>query len=283
MNSSDLPSVQEQLLLILYNLPFAFLALLVGKRFHFFSYSPLKKLPIRLYHLVIAAAIYALPFMASRLYQSYFNTPQSEEFFALHCLVVFSIILIGLILFSLPRPSMGNLWNARGYSSLRLLLSFGLGLTAWVLLIPFGLIISQFVSLILELITDYTPHDQDVVIQLKTLVRRNPFSLITLGYISVLVFMAPLVEEILFRGFLYNWIKRHLGWKIALVISSVLFALLHVAAAQGLSNITLVISFSFFALYLGYLYEREGTLFAPYGLHLLFNLVSVIKVLIASP
>ena len=75
--------------------------------------------------------------------------------------------------------------------------------------------------------------------------------------------LAPIVEELLFRGFLYHGIRRKAGVKAALIVTSAVFALIH--PPQVMAPIFVV------GLSLGYLYERTGTLIAPIAFHAVFN------------
>jgi membrane protease YdiL (CAAX protease family) len=88
---------------------------------------------------------------------------------------------------------------------------------------------------------------------------------IVLGVI-VIVF-APLVEEMLFRGILYPAIKQN-GWpRLALWVSSVLFAAMH-------RNMAIFLPLLVFALLLVYLYETFQNLLVPIVAHSLFNAVN---------
>ncbi len=87
--------------------------------------------------------------------------------------------------------------------------------------------------------------------------------------IVLTVFGAPLVEETFFRGFLFNGLRRRLGFSGAATVSGMLFALAH---AQG----TLIIPFTVIGVILAWTYYRAGTLWANIGAHCLFNLVSVL-------
>ncbi|MBI3211827.1 MAG: CPBP family intramembrane metalloprotease [Simkania negevensis] len=51
--------------------------------------------------------------------------------------------------------------------------------------------------------------------------------------------------------------------------------LFHLSSSQGVGNISLFI----FALYLGFLYEKQCSLFASIALHMTFNSISVIRIL----
>ena len=81
----------------------------------------------------------------------------------------------------------------------------------------------------------------------------------------------------LFRGFLQTYIRKHLGPKQAIVITSLCFSFFHYASGQGLGNIMIITSLFVLALFLGFLYEKQGSLLAPMVLHASFNTISVIN------
>ena len=123
----------------------------------------------------------------------------------------------------------------------------------------------------------YKGPDQGAVLYLKS-VKEDPF-IFFLTLISIVI-IAPLVEEVLFRGLLQRYIKRWLGNKAALLLSSLSFAMMHFQMAQGIGNIPLVISLFVFALYLGFIYEKKKSLVASITLHFIFNLVSVVRIVL---
>lgn len=85
---------------------------------------------------------------------------------------------------------------------------------------------------------------------------------IALGSIAVL--LAPVAEEMLFRGILYPAIKQ-LGFpRLALWGTSLLFAAIHF-------NLVTLVPLTALALLLIALYERTGNLLAPIMAHVLFN------------
>jgi len=103
----------------------------------------------------------------------------------------------------------------------------------------------------------------------------------TFGYPLYLVFailtigvFAPIIEEILFRGFLQSWIRQHLGSKQAILITSLLFAFFHYSPEQGIANITIIASLFVFSLFIGFVYEKQGMLASPIMLHSLFNAIN---------
>ena len=82
------------------------------------------------------------------------------------------------------------------------------------------------------------------------------------------VILAPLSEELLFRGFFYAVGKRYLGPLASGFASALLFAAFHlsVSAFAGLFVLALCLTLA---------YERTGSLFVPIGIHALFNFTSL--------
>jgi membrane protease YdiL (CAAX protease family) len=87
--------------------------------------------------------------------------------------------------------------------------------------------------------------------------------------------LAPLGEEVLFRGLLQSMLRRYLRspwW--AIVVTSLLFALIHIGA--DIKSLPALFALS---LVLGYSYERTGRLYSPIMIHMIFNAVMVAETL----
>ena len=76
-----------------------------------------------------------------------------------------------------------------------------------------------------------------------------------------------------------SWFKERLGPKAAILIAALCFACFHLAPSQGAGNISVAISLFTFACFLGFIYERQGSLYAPIALHMTFNTVSALRIL----
>jgi len=87
------------------------------------------------------------------------------------------------------------------------------------------------------------------------------------------VVVAPLVEELLFRGFIYGVIKRFTDAWFAALCSALLFAVVHFHVGSLLPLAVL-------ALLLCAAYELSGSLLVPMLLHALFNLTSLALLLL---
>jgi len=82
------------------------------------------------------------------------------------------------------------------------------------------------------------------------------------------VLVAPVVEEMFFRGLLYGTLKRHVRPAFAMAAVAVLFGLIHPPVAAQ-------IPMCLFGGLLCYIYEKTGRLLVPIAIHLLFNLYSI--------
>ena len=82
--------------------------------------------------------------------------------------------------------------------------------------------------------------------------------------------MVGVGEEIIFRGVLFRWIDEKWGFAVALIVSSLLFGLLHIfqPAATWWSSFAIAIEAG---LLLGAAYKYAGTLWLPIGIHWAWN------------
>ncbi|MEM7015505.1 MAG: CPBP family intramembrane glutamic endopeptidase [Verrucomicrobiota bacterium] len=102
----------------------------------------------------------------------------------------------------------------------------------------------------------------------------------SLGMIVTLIIsaciIAPILEEVLFRGFLYPVLKRFTPPIIAALIVSGIFAAVH-------SNLGGLVPLGVLSLMLILVYEITGTLWSAMLVHAGFNLCNIIMVLSESP
>ncbi|MEX0785076.1 MAG: CPBP family intramembrane glutamic endopeptidase [Dehalococcoidia bacterium] len=85
------------------------------------------------------------------------------------------------------------------------------------------------------------------------------------------VIMAPLAEELFFRGFVFPGLIRPLGVTGAMLASGLLFGMFHVTNVETLG---LVLPFGLIGMLFAWLYYRTGSLWPSIAAHLIFNAVS---------
>lgn len=97
-----------------------------------------------------------------------------------------------------------------------------------------------------------------------------------------LVVLAPVCEELLFRGYLYGRVRRYYNalWTIAL--TSVVFGLMHVYAGPGMPlQWNVMIGTTVLAIFIGLLREYTGSIWAGILLHMIKNAVAFFILFVA--
>lgn len=116
----------------------------------------------------------------------------------------------------------------------------------------------------------HTFGDPNMIANAKAM-RANP----QLSVLMSLV-IAPLSEEMIFRGMVYNTLKSAYKPLTALIIQALVFAILHGTWGQGVGTLLL-------ALFNGMLYEYSGKIRYPIYVHLGYNFFAVLYVYIMWP
>jgi membrane protease YdiL (CAAX protease family) len=83
------------------------------------------------------------------------------------------------------------------------------------------------------------------------------------------IIIAPVAEEMLFRGVLYAGVKQMGFPRIALWGTALLFATIHFSAA-------IFVPLTVFGLALAWLYDRTDNLLAPISAHATFNAINLL-------
>ncbi|MBQ8205751.1 MAG: CPBP family intramembrane metalloprotease [Alistipes sp.] len=128
------------------------------------------------------------------------------------------------------------------------------------LLILYGVVVTIALSIVLAPLGGYLPEDS----------REFSDSLWTL---VLVVFAAPIFEEVLFRGRLYGLLRTKASPMVSVLLSSLMFGLMHLQPAVMLEGVLMGLLFS-------YAYLRSRSIFAPVILHMCNNaLAYALKVL----
>jgi len=120
----------------------------------------------------------------------------------------------------------------------------------------------------------YDMKDAQQFIQLLITALPNTIPNVIIKLLAIVV-AGPLVEEVLFRGYLQNALKAKLPTHFAIILTAIIFALYHgePAAIPTLAIVGLAI---------GYFYHYTGSLKWSMALHMANNLVALIATLYGS-
>lgn len=194
---------------------------------------------------------------------------EPESFYALIQGFVFhtaSLIILALIL----RFRAWTWEQAFGLQAQGLIRRLGAGMAFYAGILPlffFAAVLSRLVMLIIG----YPVTIQDVV-----LIFMEPQSFGTmLALLGLGLFIAPAAEEILFRGILLPLLMKRLGAGPAVILSSALFALVHLHVPSFFPLFVLAAGLA-----LAYIYT--GSLWVPIMMHALFNGMNLGLLLLAT-
>jgi uncharacterized protein len=189
-------------------------------------------------------------------------------------------LLFGVLLlycFLIPRtPRRLIFWGEGEASAYRFFKSARMGFLGWVVSYPCVLVCSAITgALAIWIWKEKIVVEQVAVKQLKMTMGQPVLFLSMIGVIIVLV---PCIEEFLFRGLLQNFLKRYVSRFSAVLFTAIFFAVVHFAPSQGLGNFQLLLSLLALSGFLGFIYEREQTLWAPITLHMTFNAFNIFAI-----
>lgn len=86
------------------------------------------------------------------------------------------------------------------------------------------------------------------------------------------IVVAPICEEVIFRGYLYGVAKRYCGPIAAALGSALIFSAAH-------TSLVALLPLALFGLVLVWLYERTGSLWTPIAAHACFNALTVVQLM----
>ena len=96
------------------------------------------------------------------------------------------------------------------------------------------------------------------------------------------VVIAPVTEELFFRGLLFRAVRARRTFWIAAIASGVPFGAIHWIQAPGTpveTRLLLVLTLTCVGIGFAYIYERRGNLLAPIAAHATFNIIGLVFIL----
>ncbi|MEG1066895.1 MAG: CPBP family intramembrane glutamic endopeptidase, partial [Erysipelotrichaceae bacterium] len=134
------------------------------------------------------------------------------------------------------------------------------------------LLVSLVVSTILFYFTGDVQSNNQVLIEQSF--KMNPLKII----FSTLIY-APIVEEIVFRGCIFAYLRNKHSFKYSAIIASLMFGLVHVMASIGIgdfSDLINVIVYATMGFFMSLAYEKTDSIYGGMAVHLINNAFAVI-------
>ena len=222
-------------------------------------------------HLLAAMLVYALAGSAVKAYHEYV-LDVAEPGSIVKLLSVAGVQVL-MILTALGLGAIGFRFGLRN--------GMGLNLRHWMMDLGraiLGLLAVMPVVMGLSMLMDYlVPAEHKKTNEMLTILKDLPLAWRYVVIFSAVV-LAPVWEELFFRGLLQSMLRRYLGgpW-LAILVASIVFAALHVSfTPEGKIAFQDVLPLLALSLALGYNYERCGRLLPSILIHSLFNALMII-------
>lgn len=171
-----------------------------------------------------------------------------------YCLMVMAVMISCIIYYiwykkhmSIRQRELIDLREVFSIKNVRIYIMLGIGCQ---------LFISGILSLIRPLFETLFSYYDDAMSSIF-----NADTVIVAAYVII---FAPLIEELILRGILFNRLRYGVTFPVANFIQALVFGIYHMDIVQGLYAFGI-------GLILGYLYEKTRTLLAPIFLHVVIN------------
>lgn len=171
-------------------------------------------------------------------------------------------VFFGLTFFLVRRWHSGNPVRYLSYTrpeALDLVLA-GLGAVA---VVPLGQLLDSWSSVLFPVLKELQGGEGALV------AIHSPFQLVLVVF--AIAITPAICEEVLFRGWLQRTFRRKASAAVSILVTGVIFALFHMSPLS-------IVALAFVGFYLGYLFDRSGTLFASMTAHCLYNLTIIVLV-----
>jgi len=218
----------------------------------------------------IAILAFAASYVFLMLLSFFMNVSKDEHFRMVFDTIILDLAFLFVIL-KFVRVDHRKKLSDLGLSMKNLGKNIFYGISGYAGVIPPILIVGVLVYILLNFLK-IKPPPQPII---GLFLAEKNLALILVSSLIASVF-GPIIEEIFFRGVMYNAVKRKLGVFRAILITSALFSFLHTHAFEYF--LVGFIPIMILGMALAYLYEKTGSLIPSITLHVLNNVGSVFMV-----
>ena len=193
----------------------------------------------------------------------------NEDLAVLSASAVASIVIAGTLLgwLSATQPGwrdiMGFPARREWWAEIRSSIGFGLALYPAVVFVV-GVILALFLGVI-----------SGEPVEAPEQVPSGPSTAAVIVTVVYGIVIAPLSEELFFRGMLFRAVRDRYGLVSGLLASGVGFGLIHFLDADWQDALLLIGVMFFNGIALAWWYERRGTIVAPIVAHMVFNIIGL--------
>jgi len=225
------------------------------------QFNPLDILGVIVATIVFVSNILLLPFLDPSMLE---DTSKMSGAFIVIAGIITQMIPAGIaVLFLVFRFNILEIFGIKRPDWKRIAVTVILGMVAIIVLANLAGLLAE--PLLKQAFGEKNP--QQAVQMMMDAKANNPKLLIGLGFLACIV--APICEEIVFRGYFYAVMKRYSCRYFSAVITGLIFGLVH-GSMWSLAPLVVI------GIILAVVYELSGSLWAPIICHCLFNSMTTI-------
>jgi membrane protease YdiL (CAAX protease family) len=225
------------------------------------------------------------------------NVPPPATWKAVEAIPVFVLTLFASVLFSLPVLAIRSCSGRFIGSTLGGEIAFGVTVVVWIRFVNHGslsalgfphrplgdlaaglgtgaaaiIVAGMVLALVRSVATGILGHTPADPQQVVSCVRGTALAFLA----PVVILVAPICEEIFFRGFLFKGLRRRFSAWPAALISGAFFGLVHFG---GFEFLLIIPSLAVVGVALALVYERRQSLLASIAAHALFNVIGFLSI-----
>jgi len=194
--------------------------------------------------------------------------------------LTYSITILGLVAYlsKMDSKTLKGMIKSEFLEKQSIFMDILMGILACIIVTPVTIFFGLSLELILTKVFTITfLPDQSAVAFLKKALNYPAYFIPAALTVSIL---APVMEELLFRGFLQSYLRKFLRCNWAIILSSIVFALFHFNLQQKEANFLIIPILFIMGLMLGFIYERQRSLYASISLHATYNIMNIVNIII---
>ncbi len=216
------------------------------------------------FHVVVLLVLFSYFVEFLQVFILYFIHGKISENLRILSSTLTTDVMVFYLIFRLVKVEKGQTLSHLGLSTNAFFRNLLFGLRGYLSLLPV-LFVLLLLSLWLAEVFKLSPPAQPLY---DLFTKESSRHMYIVGLLLV-VFLGPVIEELFFRGFLYNALKTKWGKGWAILSSGVLFAALH-------ANLIAFLPISLLGCALAYGYELTGSLVASMTIHILHNFLVMV-------
>ncbi|MDQ0362996.1 CPBP family intramembrane glutamic endopeptidase [Breznakia pachnodae] len=149
-----------------------------------------------------------------------------------------------------------------------------------------NIVIGQLIEILFSLTTSENQQGIYNMLDISNYGENVSFLIPFVPYLAfiTLVILAPILEEIVFRGVIFRWLRETQGFVLSAVVSGALFGFIHVfdsLLSGNFVDLVYIVLYGVMGLVFSKMYEETGSIYGPIILHACYNAIPTLTLILS--